>query len=115
MRSARNLFKLSFIRYLLSLLVLFREQHKYTPFVLECQHFVSKNIFYAFLNLFIVSIWERWYNQTNKIGGGYKVRTNEEIVTIIENRTKEKGIYISELARRIDIAISTISRYLIRI
>jgi len=39
------------------------------------------------------------------------VRTNEEIVTIIENRTKEKGLSISELARRVDMAKSAISRY----
>jgi len=39
------------------------------------------------------------------------VRTNEEIVTIIENRTKEKGLSISELARRVNMAKSAISRY----
>lgn len=39
------------------------------------------------------------------------MRTNEEIVTIIENRTKEKGLSISELARRVDMAKSAISRY----
>lgn len=39
------------------------------------------------------------------------MRTNEEIVTIIENRTKEKGLSISELARRVNMAKSAISRY----
>lgn len=39
------------------------------------------------------------------------MRTNEEIVTIIENRTKEKGLSLSELARRVDMAKSAISRY----
>lgn len=39
------------------------------------------------------------------------MRNNEEIVTIIENRTKEKGLSISELARRVDMAKSAISRY----
>ncbi len=39
------------------------------------------------------------------------MRTNEEIVTIIKNRTKEKGLSISELARRVDMAKSAISRY----
>ncbi|MGH2080133.1 helix-turn-helix domain-containing protein [Aerococcus urinaeequi] len=39
------------------------------------------------------------------------MRTNEEIVTIIENRTKEKGLSLSELARRVNMAKSAISRY----
>lgn len=39
------------------------------------------------------------------------MRTNNEIVTIIEERVKEMGISMSELARRVDMAKSALSRY----
>lgn len=39
------------------------------------------------------------------------MRTNDEIVTIIEERVKEMGISMSELARRVDMAKSALSRY----
>lgn len=39
------------------------------------------------------------------------MRSNEEIVTIIENRMKEKGLSMSELARRVNMAKSALSRY----
>lgn len=39
------------------------------------------------------------------------MRTNEEIVTIIENSMKEKELSLSELARRVGMAKSALSRY----
>lgn len=39
------------------------------------------------------------------------MRTNDEIVTIIENKMKEKGFSMSELARRVGMAKSALSRY----
>lgn len=39
------------------------------------------------------------------------MRTNEEIVSIIEKRTEEQGLSLSELARRVGMAKSAISRY----
>lgn len=39
------------------------------------------------------------------------MRSNDEIVKILEERTKEKGLSISELARRVGMAKSAISRY----
>lgn len=39
------------------------------------------------------------------------MRTNEEIVAIIEAKTEEKGLSLSELARRVGMAKSAISRY----
>lgn len=40
------------------------------------------------------------------------MRTNEEIINIIDKRRKEKNMSISELARRVDMAKSAVSRYL---
>lgn len=42
------------------------------------------------------------------------MRTNEEIITIIENRMNEMDISMSELARRVGMAKSAVSRYLNR-
>lgn len=39
------------------------------------------------------------------------MRTNQEIISIIKNKTNEKNISMSELARRVDMAKSAISRY----
>lgn len=39
------------------------------------------------------------------------MRTNDEIVNIISNRAEEKGLSLSELARRVGMAKSAISRY----
>lgn len=39
------------------------------------------------------------------------MHSNEEIVTIIENRMNEKGLSMSELARRVGMAKSALSRY----
>ena len=39
------------------------------------------------------------------------MRTNDEIITIIENKMKEKGFSMSELARRVGMAKSALSRY----
>ena len=39
------------------------------------------------------------------------MRTNEEIVSIIEKRTEEQGLSLSELARRVGMAKSAISRF----
>lgn len=39
------------------------------------------------------------------------MRSNEEIVSIIEKRTEEQGLSLSELARRVGMAKSAISRY----
>lgn len=39
------------------------------------------------------------------------MRSNEEIMEIIEKLTNEKGLSISELARKVDIAKSSMSRY----
>lgn len=42
------------------------------------------------------------------------MRSNEEILTLIERIMKEKGISQNELARRVDVSRSTISRYMNR-
>ena len=39
------------------------------------------------------------------------MRTNNEIITLIQDRIDEKGMSMSELARRVGIAKSTMSRY----
>ena len=39
------------------------------------------------------------------------MRTNEEVVSILENRMKEKEMSISELARQVEMAKSAVSRY----
>lgn len=39
------------------------------------------------------------------------MRTNDEIMDILEERTEEMGISISEMARRLGMAKSTVSRY----
>ncbi|GAP05099.1 helix-turn-helix domain-containing protein, partial [Fructobacillus tropaeoli] len=39
------------------------------------------------------------------------MRTNQEIISILKDRTNEKNISMSELARQVDMAKSAISRY----
>lgn len=69
--------------------------------------FLQKNIFSALLVLF----WERWYNKI-KLKRGDKMRSNSEIIDIIISEKEKQGISLSELARRIGIAKSAMSRYL---
>ena len=63
---------------------------------------------------FIVSLvyfWERWYNRTIKSEERKNMRTNDEIISLIQENIDEKGLSMSELARRVGIAKSTMSRY----
>lgn len=39
------------------------------------------------------------------------MRTNDEIISLIQENIDEKGLSMSELARRVGIAKSTMSRY----
>lgn len=57
----------------------------------------------------VVSIWEQCYN-IHKIEVN-KLRSNEEIIEIIDSKRKEKHLSISELARRVGMAKSALSRY----
>ena len=63
---------------------------------------------------FIVSLVyfrERWYNRTIKSEERENMRTNDEIISLIQENIDEKGLSMSELARRVGIAKSTMSRY----
>lgn len=63
---------------------------------------------------FIVSLVyfrERWYNRTIKLEEGKNMRNNDEIISLIQENIDEKGLSMSELARRVGIAKSTMSRY----
>lgn len=63
---------------------------------------------------FIVSLVyfrERWYNRTIKSEERKNMRTNDEIISLIQENIDEKGLSMSELARRVGIAKSTMSRY----
>nr|DAK12311.1 MAG TPA: Repressor protein CI [Caudoviricetes sp.] len=63
---------------------------------------------------FIVSLVyfrERWYNRTIKSEERKNMRTNDEIISLIQKNIDEKGLSMSELARRVGIAKSTMSRY----
>ena len=63
---------------------------------------------------FIVSLVyfrERWYNRTIKSEERKNMRTNDEIISLIQENIDEKGLSMSELARRAGIAKSTMSRY----
>lgn len=55
--------------------------------------------------------WERWYNVSTLKKGAKKLRTNEEIVKILKEEKDKQGLSISELARRVNMAKSAVSRY----
>ena len=55
--------------------------------------------------------WERCYNVSTLKKGAKKLRTNEEIVNILKEEKDKKGLSISELARRVNMAKSAVSRY----
>lgn len=62
--------------------------------------------------VFIVFFWERCYNVFCKyIIEGNQMRNNEEIVSLIQNMIEEKHMSMSEFARQVGIAKSTMSRY----
>jgi repressor LexA len=90
--------------------VLYREQFKYISFVLFCQHINLKKIQKSFFAIPIVLFWERCYNRSIS-KKGEKVRTNKEIVNILKEEKDKQGLSISELARRVNMAKSAVSRY----
>lgn len=59
----------------------------------------------------IVYFRERWYNRTIKSEERKNMRSNDEIISLIQENIDEKGLSMSELARRVGIAKSTMSRY----
>lgn len=59
----------------------------------------------------LVYFRERWYNRTIKSEERKNMRTNDEIISLIQENIDEKGLSMSELARRVGIAKSTMSRY----
>lgn len=59
----------------------------------------------------LVYFRERWYNRTIKSEERKNMRTNDEIISLIQKNIDEKGLSMSELARRVGIAKSTMSRY----
>ena len=59
----------------------------------------------------LVYFRERWYNRTIKSEERKNMRSNDEIISLIQENIDEKGLSMSELARRVGIAKSTMSRY----
>lgn len=59
----------------------------------------------------LVYFREQWYNRAIKLEEGKNMRNNDEIISLIQENIDEKGLSMSELARRVGIAKSTMSRY----
>jgi phage repressor protein C with HTH and peptisase S24 domain len=64
-----------------------------------------------FFRVSLVYFRERWYNENTKSKERENMRTNDEIILLIQKNIDEKDISMSELARRVGIAKSTMSRY----